>query len=282
VLLEANLQPCGWLALGTGIPLLSQEGLHFRNLDGTGTLLREVRPRDGTLVTRVRLRDVSRSAGMSLVSFDVRSLVNGEPVFEMTTGFGFFPAQALRDQVGLPTGAEERDWLTRASQVPVDLDALRRRATLPGPPLFMLDRITGCWPDAGRAGLGRWRAEKDVRAEEWFFKAHFFQDPVQPGSLGLQALLQLLQCAMLERGLAHGLPSPRFEPIALGRPLTWKYRGQVVPLNRVVTLELELREVLEDPRGRTAVADGWLWVDGVRIYAAAGLAMRVTPGPGGA
>jgi hypothetical protein len=55
-----------------------------------------------------------------------------------------------------------------------------------------------------------------------------------------------------------------------------------VPLNRLVTLELELREVLEDPRGRTAVADGWLWVDGVRIYAAAGLAMRVTPGPGGA
>jgi 3-hydroxymyristoyl/3-hydroxydecanoyl-(acyl carrier protein) dehydratase len=200
----------------------------------------------------------------------------------MTTGFGFFPAQALRDQVGLPTGAEERDWLRRASQAPVDLAALRRRATLPGPRLFMLDRITGCWPSAGRAGLGRWRAEKDVRAGEWFFESHFFQDPVQPGSLGLQALLQLLQCAMLERGLADGLPRPRFEPLALGKTLNWKYRGQVGPWNRVVTLELELREVKEDASGRTAVADGWLWVDDVRIYAAAGLAMRVHSAPAGA
>jgi 3-hydroxymyristoyl/3-hydroxydecanoyl-(acyl carrier protein) dehydratase len=157
----------------------------------------------------------------------------------------------------------------------MSLDELRRRAPLPGPRLLMLDRISGFWPGAGRAGLARWRAEKDVRAEEWFFKAHFFQDPVQPGSLGLEALLQLLRCAMIERGLADGLARPRFEPAALGRALTWKYRGQVVPANRQVVLELELRELFEDASGRGAVADGWLWVDGVRIYGATGLALRV-------
>jgi 3-hydroxymyristoyl/3-hydroxydecanoyl-(acyl carrier protein) dehydratase len=26
----------------------------------------------------------------------------------------------------------------------------------------------------------------------WFFKAHFFQDPVWPGSLGLESFLQLV------------------------------------------------------------------------------------------
>ena len=78
-----------------------------------------------------------------------------------------------------------------------------------------------------------------------------------------------------ERGLADGLRRPRFEPIALGRPLTWKYRGQVVPRNQRVTLELELLEILEEPGGLAALADGWLTVDGVRIYAARGLAMCV-------
>jgi 3-hydroxymyristoyl/3-hydroxydecanoyl-(acyl carrier protein) dehydratase len=275
VLLEASLQPCGFLALGTGIPLENQDGLHFRNLDGTGTLHRELARDAGALRTQVRLRDVSRSAGMALVSFDVRSFAGDALVFEMATGFGFFPTEAL-NQVGLPTSAAELAHLSGPSQPVLDLAELRERVA--GARLLMLDRITGFWPDAGQAALGRWRAEKDVRAGEWFFKAHFYQDPVQPGSLGLQALLQLVQCAMLERGLARGLAQPRFEPIALSRALTWKYRGQVVPRNRVVTLEIELTELGEDARGRYAVADGWLWVDGVRIYSASGLAMRVRDG----
>jgi 3-hydroxymyristoyl/3-hydroxydecanoyl-(acyl carrier protein) dehydratase len=284
VLLEANLQPCGWLALGTGIPLESREGLHFRNLDGVGILHREVGPEAGTLRTRVLLRDVSRSAGMSLVSFEVRSFLADDPIYEMTTGFGFFPAEALANQVGLPTGGDERAWLTKPSEANVTLSDLKAhaQAPLPGPMLSMLDRITGFWPGAGRAGLGRLRAEKDVRAGEWFFKAHFYQDPVQPGSLGLEALLQLLQCAMIERGLDRGLGRARFEPFALGRSLTWRYRGQVPPRSRVVTLEIELTEVAEGGTGRCAVADGWLSVDGVRIYSASGLALRIrdrTSGP---
>ena len=55
---------------------------------------------------------------------------------------------------------------------------------------LMLDRVTGFWPDAGH---GRLRAEKDVDPGEWFFKAHFFTDPVQPGSLGDLESLQGMQ-----------------------------------------------------------------------------------------
>ena len=96
----------------------------------------------------------------------------------------------------------------------------------------MIDRVTAFEPTGGIAGLGRIRGEKDVDASEWFFKAHFFQDPVQPGSLGLEAMVQLLQVAMKLRGMADGMKAPRFEPLALGVPLTWKYRGQV--LRRIV------------------------------------------------
>ena len=35
---------------------------------------------------------------------EVRSLLGEALVFEMKTGFGFFPAEALANQVGLPTG----------------------------------------------------------------------------------------------------------------------------------------------------------------------------------
>ena len=53
VLLEAALQPCGWLSSYVGSALSVDEELGFRNLDGTGTLLGEVFPDAGTLTTRV-------------------------------------------------------------------------------------------------------------------------------------------------------------------------------------------------------------------------------------
>ena len=41
------------------------------------------------------------------------------------------------------------------------------------------------------------------------------------------------------KGLADGLSEPRIEPVALGEPLKWKYRGQVLPSNRLVQLEVD-------------------------------------------
>ncbi|HMR77108.1 MAG TPA: polyketide synthase dehydratase domain-containing protein, partial [Polyangiaceae bacterium] len=115
-------------------------------------------------------------------------------------------------------------------------------------------------------------------ASDWYFKAHFFQDPVQPGSLGIEALIQLLQCFMLQTGMADGIEGPRFEPIAIGLPMTWKYRGQVVPKNKRVTSVIEITEVGRDDRGPFAVCDASLWVDGIRIYDASKLAMRIVAG----
>ena len=145
----------------------------------------------------------------------------------------------------------------------------------------MIDRVTALDATGGAKGLGWARAEKTVDPDEWFFKSHFFQDPVQPGSLGLEALLQLLQVFMIDQGLGAGVKEPRFEPVALGRPVTWKYRGQVLPENQCVVTEVEVTEVGGDDRGPFVVGDGWLWVDGTRVYQATGLAMRIVPGAPG-
>jgi hypothetical protein len=68
--------------------------------------------------------------------------------------------------------------------------------------------------------------------------------------------------------------APRFEPAATLAPLSWKYRGQVRPQNRRVAVELEVTAVEKEAAATLVRGEGWLWVDGTRIYAA-DLALRV-------
>jgi 3-oxoacyl-(acyl-carrier-protein) synthase/3-hydroxymyristoyl/3-hydroxydecanoyl-(acyl carrier protein) dehydratase len=280
VLLEAALQPCGWLASFAGSALGTDQDLAFRNLDGTGQALGEVPPAAGPLRTIATLENVSRSGSMILESFRVRCLLGETPVYEMQTGFGFFPAATFENQAGLSTTAEQSLELAASSDFLVDLTVRPARffqgsLRLAEPRLLMLDRVTACDPRGGRAGLGHLRAEKDVNPAEWFFKAHFFQDPVQPGSLGLEAMLQLVQFHMLQAGLAAGMSRPRFAPIESGRAVTWKYRGQVVPQNRLITITMEITEQGRAAAGPFAVADASLWVDGKRIYQVVGIGMNI-------
>ncbi len=284
VLLEAALQPCGWLASYVGSALSVDEELGFRNLDGTGKLLDEVFPDSGTLTTRVKLTGVSKTGTMIIVSFEVTCSVGERPVYEMRTVFGFFPPAALASQAGLPVPDAQRELLERPGNVLVDLTTRPtaffdpRRPRLAGPMLRMLDRVDGLWPEAGQAGLGQLRAIKDVDAGEWFFKAHFFQDPVQPGSLGIEAMIQALQLFMLEAGMDEGIADPRFESLATGADLTWKYRGQVLPHHRTVHTTIEITAKGRDERGAWATCDASLWADGQRIYEATNLGMRIVPG----
>ena len=141
--------------------------------------------------------------------------------------------------------------------------------------LRMIDHIEGIWLDGGKAGLGQIRTRKQVDPNEWFFKAHFFQDPVQPGSLGLEAMLQSLQALMLYRlPTTHLAQNWRFECLGLEQPHRWKYRGQVLPHHREVHTTLELTEVIEESNSVLARAHASLWVDGQRIYEAIGLSLR--------
>ena len=281
VLLEAALQPCGWLASYVGSTLSVDSDLSFRNLGGAATVLGELLGDAGTLTTRVKMTDVSAAGDMIIESFDVQCFLGDHQVFEMETTFGFFPPDALAKQVGLPVSEVHQELLDRDSATSIDLKTRpagywdEDRPRLADPMLLMLDRVTGFWPEGGAAALGQLCAVKNVDPGEWFFKAHFFQDPVQPGSLGLESMIQLLQLYMLETHMDHGIDHPRFEPIALDRQLSWKYRGQVLPENTLITTTLEIIEIGRDDRGAFAISDASMWVDGLRIYQADGLGMRI-------
>ncbi len=273
-LLEVALQPCGWLASYVGCALHHDGEMVFRNLDGTGTVHREVSDDTKTLTTTTTLTSLSSAGGLVLVSFDVVVRAGGDPVYTLETTFGFFPLEAMANQEGLPTSDRERARLLEPSIDP-PLAPAHLVSRLPAGRLRMLDRVTGLWPRGGEAGLGRIRAEKDVRASDWFFKAHFFQDPVQPGSLGLDAMLQALSILVLERGVdTNGTPA-HLESPALAEAMTWKYRGQVLPENQRVVVDLQITDWRRETGGTLAVAKGSLWVDGKRIYEATGLALRL-------
>lgn len=260
ILLEIALQPCGWLAAYVGSALAQDRPLHFRNLGGQATMIRPVNRQSGLLTTEVRLTSADLGAGMWIQHYDMEVRDETGPVYSGNTYFGFFPGEALAQQVGLP-GVVARTIPPR--------EALRGRSfSYPesrcGPlkPFRMVDEIEIHVPQGGSAGLGFIRGSIDVNPDAWFFKAHFQGDPVWPGSLGLESLLQLLRIVADDIWPDSGEWAPR--SVAQGVTHRWTYRGQVIPERNRVMVEATVKSI-DNERG-IMVADGMLSVDGLAIY----------------
>ena len=260
VLLEAALQPCGWLAAYMGSALTSDVDLSFRNLGGSATQFAAIDRRTGTLRTEVTTTKVSKSGGMIIQSYDIEMTAGGRPVYRGETTFGFFSKAALGNQVGIrdavlyqPAPAE----LTRAVGYDFPTDG-----PFPEERWRMIDRVEELILDGGPNELGFVRGTLRVDPAAWFFAAHFYQDPVVPGSLGLESSQQLLKVVARERWNLG--PDARFESVGLLDPHRWTYRGQILPTDSVVTTRLVVTEV--DDARRWIKADGFLDVDGRVIY----------------
>ena len=137
----------------------------------------------------------------------------------------------------------------------------------------MIESIDSLSLEGGPQGLGGVFGSKRVDPAEWFFAAHFFQDPVMPGSLGLEALQQLLLVYARERFPALHT-SHRPQSMAVGQAHVWQYRGQVVPSNALVQVQAHLKQVV-DGSEPLLVADGQLLSDGKVIYAMKDFALRL-------
>ena len=258
VLLEVALQPCGWLAAYLGSALTSATDLSFRNLGGTATQYEDVTPRSGTLTTTIKITRVSHAGGMIIQNYEMTMRCAGRLVYQGSTEFGFFTKEALSQQIGV-RGATP---YVPAAQTRFDKPGFSGVPSMPGPMLLMLDSVEYD-PKGGPGGLGFLRGHRKVDPSEWFFKAHFYQDPVCPGSLGLESFIQLMKVAARERW--KGLPEDaRFESMALGEKHEWLYRGQYTPVNQAVVVEAVVTAV--DDAKRLLRADGFLSVDGKTIY----------------
>jgi PfaB family protein len=272
-LMEVPLQACGWLAAYVGSALTSEHPLKFRNLGGSATRLGPVTTRSATLTTLVRITKVSQSAGMIIQHYEFETRTAGAPVYRGDTYFGFFREEALAEQVGLRDVSAYRpgpDESARARRF-----AYPEGAPFPDGSWRMIDRIDAFDPTGGPNRLGWLEGSKWVDPSAWYFKAHFYQDPVCPGSLGLESLQQLLKVLAADRWGVTG-------ESAFASPEThvthrWSYRGQVIPTDRLVTTQALVTEV--DDRLRRLKADGSVTVDGRLIYQMNDFSLGLGGGP---
>ena len=131
-------------------------------------------------------------------------------------------------------------------------------AQLPLPPMLMFDRITAITDNGGLFGRGEVLAEQDISPDLWFFPCHFNNDPVMPGCLGQDALWQLLGFFLGWKG---------FKGRGRARGGEIKFNGSVFPTAKKVTYQLHIKRLIGQ-RLTMAIADGFVFVDGERIYEA--------------
>ena len=224
VLLEIALQPCGWLAAYAGFALTSPKDLRFRNLGGTGRIHQDIFSGTGTLTTRCRMTRVSSASDMIIESFDFRVASANEIVYDGETTFGFFPKWPWLSKKAWPTPMMDGISRTRMKTQPISHIRFRmcrlffpepdfefrelppRQMTMPARAIRMMDVIERYGP----AGLGYIKGSKNVDPEEWFFKAHFYQDPVWPGSLGIEAFISTLEVHRTGQMAPSGFSVPVF------------------------------------------------------------------------
>ncbi len=279
--MEIALQACGWLSSYVLEPEFATWEPLFRNLDGVGTYYREINPGDGVVQTRVHLTSRVVLGEQIIVRFHVLCTLRGERVFECKTTFGSFSPKALADTKGMIPAPAELTAVKQPGNCAIDLAESRERYRrekffdLPGPRLLRLDRITGIWPKGGAFGLGYIRGEKDVRKSDWVFQKHFYQDPVQPGSIGVESVMVAVRVFMLETETIPAGCRPEFETLLLGHEFDWTYRGQVLPHQKMVTVDFDVKVRTTDADGVTITGDGRLWVDGKKIYSMSRLGTRL-------
>ncbi|RJG40166.1 hotdog fold thioesterase [Motilimonas pumila] len=290
VLMEISLQPNGFISgyMGTTLGFPGTE-LFFRNLDGQGELLRKVNLAGKTITNESLLLSTVIAGSNIIQSFEFVLSTDGEPFYKGSAVFGYFKEAALTHQLGLDNGQAQQPWYlqpaNQQSQLPqqiIDLTdanhALFQASEqqphyrLAGGRLNFVDKVVMI-PEGGSHGLGYLHAERQIDPTDWFFQFHFHQDPVMPGSLGVEAIIEVMQVYALQRGLGQSLPAPRFSQILSN--IKWKYRGQINPLNKSMSLNVHITDIQQHDDHFVLIANADLSKDGLRIYEVTDVAIAI-------
>jgi 3-hydroxymyristoyl/3-hydroxydecanoyl-(acyl carrier protein) dehydratase len=270
VLMEMALQPCGILSAWMGTMLQEPDiDFYFRNLDGWAELTGGFDLRGKTVTVRANLLSTLSTGDTIIQKFSFDLSFENTLLYQGESSFGYFSPQAMSKQLGLDGGRQTRPALEAAQvnqdiRVYMETNSEQPYLRLPGGKLQFLDKAAVIL-DGGRYGSGYVYASKEINPVDWFYDCHFYQDPVMPGSLGVEAMLQAIQIYAMDAKLGHGLHSPRFGQPANNR-MIWKYRGQITPAHQRMELEAHISGIERQGNEILLQADASLWVDNIRIY----------------
>ncbi|RPF32264.1 beta-ketoacyl synthase N-terminal-like domain-containing protein [Streptomyces sp. TLI_185] len=285
VYMESSLQAAILLGyyLGATLPF-PEEQFSIRNLDGHATLVKDIDLRGKTVQHRSTLLSSDRMPGSILQNFSYELSCDGEVFYTGESLFGYFNEKALAHQVGLDKGQHVLPWLdTQPARPPgtrrIDLRDFRaaesaRRGPRPAGGHLDLVEWVDILPGGGEHGQGYVRGHRSIRPDEWYFSCHFHRDPVMPGSLGVEALLQGMQVYAVETGLTDGLRNPRFA-LSTGTDTTWSYRGQILRTDPDMEFDVHLKEIRREPGRIVLLGDAHVWKSTLRIYRLGDIAIEI-------
>ncbi|MDZ7845147.1 MAG: PfaB family protein [Anaerolineales bacterium] len=263
-LMELALQPCGFLSayLGT-IKDKAQHDFYFRNLDGEATLEHWPDLTGKTITNQIELLSSSTLQETIIQTYSFRLSCAGDTFYRGTSSFGYFTPRMLKSQAGLDGGKEIKPWKEEHPQAGRWLQmtgpqsaASSLRAALPEPERLWIAR------DGGSKQHGYLYLNQAVDPQDWFFKTHFYQDPVMPGSLGVELISRALQSGAA--GL--DLPAGKTWRVAPDQRTSWKYRGQITPDTSTIQVDVHIQSLNRNSRRLLIRADANLWKGNKRIY----------------
>ncbi|MEJ2888519.1 beta-ketoacyl synthase N-terminal-like domain-containing protein [Actinomycetospora aeridis] len=285
VVLESSLQAAIFLGYYLGATLQHPDAdLCIRNLDGSASYVADVDLRGRTVRQHTEMLSSSSAGGTVLQSFRYELSVDGVVFHRGESLFGYFPPEALATQVGLDNGRRVAPWLDRQEalegvrHLDRDEDWFTTAPALGDGHLRLVDAVD-LVEGGGDHGRGYVRASRRIDHDDWYFSCHFHRDPVMPGSLGVEAVLQALQIWTRESGLSARFADPVFAvptDVATG----WRYRGQILRDDPLMLADAHVREVHDHGDRVVVVADAGVWrvpADGepLRIYELTAVAIEV-------
>jgi 3-hydroxymyristoyl/3-hydroxydecanoyl-(acyl carrier protein) dehydratase/malonyl CoA-acyl carrier protein transacylase len=124
---------------------------------------------------------------------------------------------------------------------------------------------------------GYLRAAFPISPDDWYFDAHFPNDPVMPGNLMWQLGFQAASFYLAALGHTAGRADWEFDMVP-EQPMKIRFRDQATPASRLFDCELFVTEVIDEPYP-TVRGDLLLTVDGVKSGLCQGAAVRLVPAP---
>lgn len=291
VYMEIALQPSGFLSAHHG-PTLQYPDIdfYFRNLDGQGRLYKDIDMRGRTITNHVRMLSFTAMQGIIIQKFDFKMFDGDLLFYEGDATFGYFTKEALKSQAGLDAGKLVPRWIDTVNLTPSQVRTIDPRQPfgdgylrLANGQLQFTDEIKVV-PGGGTYGQGYAYAHTIIDPASWFFFCHFYQDPVMPGSIGVETIMQALQAYAIETGLGAGFKNPRFAQAdavntgGQGHNIVWRYRGQILSDSDKSHIEANIKRIERRPDSVVIYADASLWRDKLRIYEVKDIALAIVEG----